>query len=262
MIDLWLAPILAAIIVAVSCAPLGCFVVWRRMAYFGDTLAHSALMGVAFGLLFEVDTTLAVIVSSIILAIALVLLQKQKNTATDTLLGILAHGALAISLIIISLTAGPAMDLNAWLFGDILSVNWQDLVKIIIGCFISVTLVIWFWRPLLSITVHENLARVEGLPIAKLKLLLMIAIALMVAITLKIVGALLVTALLIIPAATARLWSKTPISMAYNAALIGLICAVSGFALSWWANIPTGPAIISMALLLFIVGQITNRKSL
>lgn len=262
MIDLWLAPILAAIAVAISCGPLGCFIIWRRMAYFGDTLAHSALMGVAFGLLFEVDTTLAVMLSSIVLAIALVLLQKQKNTATDTLLGILAHGALAISLIIISLTAGPAMDLNAWLFGDILTVNWQDLLKIAIGCAVSTGLIIYLWRPLLAITVHEDLAQVEGLPIARLKLLLMIAIALLVAITLKIVGALLVTALLIIPAATARLWSKTPVTMAGNASLIGLICAVSGFALSWWLDIPTGPAIISVALLLFIIGQIGGRRSL
>ena len=239
--------------IALVAGPLGCFVVWRRMAYFGASIAHGALLGVAVGLLLDVGLTTAVLVVSMLLALCLVLLQFQRALATDTLLGILAHAALAFGLIALAGLEGQRVDLMAYLFGDVLSINWTDIAWIYGGGALTLGVLAMVWTPLLAATVNEDLARAEGQPVGLARVLLMVLIALVVAIALKIVGVLLIVSLLIIPAATARSVSPTPEAMALFAAIAGLISVFGGIAASMAWDWPAGPAIVAAATCLFVV---------
>jgi zinc transport system permease protein len=199
MPDFLLNALLAGLALALVAGPLGSFVVWRRMAYFGDTLSHAALLGVALGLLLDVSPTLTVTVGCVLLAVLLVTLQQRQPLASDTLLGILAHSTLSLGLVALSFMHDVRIDLMSYLFGDLLAVNTTDLAWIVGGSALVLALLAWLWRPLLAITVHEELARVEGLPVAAIRLALMLLIAVVIAVAMKIVGVLLITSLLIIP---------------------------------------------------------------
>lgn len=252
MDDFLLRALLAGIAVALVTGPLGTFVVWRRMAYFGDTLAHSALLGIALGLLLETHLTLAVIIVCLLLALALMGLEQQRHLASDTLLGILSHSALAFGLVAVSFIEGVRVDLMGYLFGDILAVGSQDLIWMGAGAAVILAILFAIWRPLLAITVHEELARVEGVNVKRIRTLYMLLIAVVIAAAMKIVGILLITSLLIIPAATARRFTRTPERMAILAALVGVVSVVAGLSGSWYGDLPAGPAIVSSAALLFL----------
>lgn len=236
--------------------PLGVFVVWLRMAYFGDTLAHSALLGIALGLLTEIDLQFSVLVLALLIASALVGLQQRSVLATDTLLGILAHGSLAIGLVAISFRDDVRVDLLAYLFGDILAVSGRDVLWIWAGAVFSLLAVAWIWRPLLSLSVHSELAAVDGVKVARTKLIFMLLVALVIAVAMKIVGVLLITALLIIPAASAQRFARSPEQMALLAALVGALAVVGGLLASLWLDTPAGPSIVTTATLLFLLSQL------
>jgi len=248
--------LLAGLGIALAAGPLGTFVVWRRMAYFGDTLSHSALLGVALGLLFSTSVTFAVMSVSLVIAIALTLLQNNRWVATDTLLGILSHGGLSIGMLVVSLFVPTQVDLQALLFGDLLAVTKRDLLWIGITSALVITTLVALWRPLLSCTVHEELAAIEGLPVKLLRFCLMVMIALTIAITMKIVGVLLITALLIIPAAAARFFAKTPEAMAIIASLIACASVLSGIFLAFSIDTPAGPTIVTLATAWFFLTAI------
>lgn len=254
MPDFLVRALLGGIGVALVAGPLGAFVVWRRMAYFGDTLAHSALLGVALGLLLGINPNVTVIVVCAVLAVVLVVLQRQQHfLASDTLLGILAHASLGLGLVTLAFLQTLRLDLLSLLFGDILAVTATDLAWIYGGGGAVLALLALIWRPLLSATVHEDLARVEGVPVTAVRLTYMLLIAVVIAVALKIVGVLLVTSLLIIPAATARRFATTPEGMAGLAALIGCLAVAGGLAGSWVWDTPSGPSIIVAAAALFVV---------
>lgn len=236
--------------------PLGVFVVWLRMAYFGDTLAHSALLGIALGLLTEIDLQFSVLVLALLIASALVGLQQRSVLATDTLLGILAHGSLAIGLVAISFRDDVRVDLLAYLFGDILAVSGRDVLWIWAGAVFSLLAVAWIWRPLLSLSVHSELAAVDGVKVARTKLIFMLLVALVIAVAMKIVGVLLITALLIIPAASAQRFARSPEQMALLAALVGALAVIGGLLASLWLDTPAGPSIVTTATLLFLLSQL------
>jgi zinc transport system permease protein len=248
---LWLA-LLAGIAVALVSGPLGAFAVWRRMAYFGDTLAHSALLGITFGLLLGVNLNFAVAIGCLLLALILVALQHNRFIATDTLLGILSHSTLALGLVCVSLFSGTRIDLLAYLFGDILSVNVEDVVTIWAISLAVIGALIFIWRPLLAITVHEELAQVEGVSVVKVRTALMLLMALVIAIAMKVVGVLLITALLIIPAAASRRLTHTPEAMAIVASLLGCLSVSLGLMASFYWDSPAGPSVVLAATLLFI----------
>lgn len=205
MIELLFPGWLAGIMLACAAGPLGSFVVWRRMSYFGDTLAHASLLGVAFGLLLDVNPFYAVIAVTLLLAGGLVWLEKRPQLAIDTLLGIMAHSALSLGLVVVSLMSNIRVDLMAYLFGDLLAVTPEDLISIAIGVVIVVAILFWQWRNLLSMTISPDLAFVDGVKLQRVKLLLMLVTALTIGVAMKFVGALIITSLLIIPAATASL---------------------------------------------------------
>lgn len=251
MIDFLLFSLLAGIAVALVAGPLGAFAVWRRMAYFGDTLAHSALLGVTLGLLLDINLNLAIALGCLLLALILVGLQHNRVLATDTLLGILSHSTLALGLVCVSIFSENRIDLLAYLFGDILAVTPGDVLGMWIISLAVLAALIWLWRPLLAITVHEELARVEGVAVAPVRTALMLLMALVIAIAMKVVGVLLITALLIIPAAASRRLTKTPEHMAATASALGMIAVISGLSASYWWDTPAGPAIVLSATLIF-----------
>ncbi|HAS24880.1 MAG TPA: zinc ABC transporter permease subunit ZnuB, partial [Vibrio sp.] len=217
MLEFLLPSILAGLGIALIAGPLGSFVVWRKMAYFGDTLAHASLMGLALGFLFNINLYFALLICCLMLAVLLVTLQKQKLVATDTLLGILAHSALSLGLVAVSFLDNVRVDLMSYLFGDLLAVSPTDLVFIYAGAAVIGLVLAIFWRPLLSTTVNEDLAAVDGINIDLMRLILMLLVGIVIAVGMKFVGALIMTSLLIIPAATARKFANTPEQMAFLA---------------------------------------------
>ncbi len=247
---LWRA-LLGGIGIAIVAGPLGCFIVWQRMAYFGDTLAHSALLGVALGFLFSLNLYASIIGTCIVIAILLVGLQQQRYLATDTSLGILAHSSLALGLVTLSFLDNIRVDLMSYLFGDLLALTQADLYWIYLGGSSILVGLLIIWRPLLATTVHEDLACVEGIKTTRIRLIFMIIVAIFVAIAMKIIGILLITSLLIIPTAAARSFAHTPEQMAWLASGLGCIAVIGGLALAWYGDTPTSPSIIVVAVVLF-----------
>lgn len=261
MIEFLLPSVLAGLGIAAIAGPLGSFVVWRRMAYFGDTLAHASLMGLALGLLLDINLYLALTVCCLALAVLLVTLQRQQLVATDTLLGILAHSALSLGLVAVSFLDNVRIDLMSYLFGDLLAVTSQDLVYIYIGVVVVSAVLMIFWRSLLSTTVNEDLAAVEGHNVDLMRLVLMLLVGLVIAIGMKFVGALIMTSLLIIPAATARRFARAPEQMALFASLIGAVAVLMGLSLSWHYDTPAGPSVVISATAMFMLSQLTRVRS-
>ena len=251
MDDFLVRALIAGLGVAVAAGPLGCFIVWRRMAYFGDSMAHSALLGVALGLLTGLDVTLGIIATGVVLAVLLVLLQRQRRLSTDTLLGILSHAALSLGLVSISLMEWLRVDLLGYLFGDILAVTPADILWIYGGGVAALAYLAVIWRSLIAMTVHEELAEAEGVPVLPARLAFMLLIALIIAVSIKVVGVLLITSLLIIPAATARRFARSPEAMAAIASLVGALAVVGGLAASLKWDTPSGPSIVVAATVLF-----------
>jgi len=254
MDDFLLRALLAGLGVAVVAGPLGAFVVWRKMAYFGDTLAHAALLGVALGFLLNFGANIGVVSVCVLLALVLVALQQQRRLASDTLLGILAHTTLSLGLIVLASMETLRVDLMSYLFGDILAVTTADLYWIYAATVFALLAIIALWRPLLAMTVHEELAQVEGVSVTAVRMALMLLIAVVIAVAMKVVGILLITSLLIIPAATARTFARTPEQMAALAALTGCLAVCGGFYSSLTWDLPTGPAIVVCAAILFFLG--------
>lgn len=253
MEEFLLRAFLAGLGVVLLAGPLGCFVVWRRMAYFGDSLAHTALLGIALGLLLGIDLSLGVIAGSVLLAAFLLAMQQQKRLASDTLLGLMAHAGLALGLVVLSFFESFRVDLLSYLFGDILAVSWGDLVWIYASAVVGLAVLIIIWRPLLAVTVHEELARAEGVAVWPTRLAFVLLIAIVIAIAMKIVGILLITAMLIIPAATARRFAETPEQMAALAVVAGALAVFFGLAGSVQWDTPSGPSVVVAAFLGFLL---------
>jgi zinc transport system permease protein len=259
--DFLLRALLGGCGVALIAGPFGSFVVWRRLAYFGDTLAHSALLGVALGFLFRINLTLGILVICQLLAVLLFFGQRQKLLASDTLLGILSHGALSLGLVALAFMENVRIDLMGYLFGDILAISAIDLGWIFVGGGLALAGLLWLWKPLLAITVHEDLARVEGVAVDRINWIFLALIALTVAVMMKVSGLLLVTSLLIIPAATARRFAGNPELMAVLASLIGCLAVAGGLYGSFTWDTPAGPSIVVAACFLFLISWLVpNRR--
>ena len=251
--DFFTRALLAGLGLAIMAGPLGCFIVWRRMAYFGDTLAHSALLGVAAALFFEIQVVVGVFMTALLVAISLLLLSQRQTLGRDTLLGLISHAFLAIGFVVIAFLTNVRVDVMSYLLGDILAVGRFDLA-VIFGCAaVTLGLLICLWQRLLATTVSTELAQAEGQSPLLSELILMLTLAAVVAVCIKIVGVLLITALLIIPAATARRFASTPERMAIAAALIGCFDVVAGLYASLWWDTPSGPSIVTAAFIVFLI---------
>ncbi|MXN65499.1 hypothetical protein GR183_11355 [Stappia sp. GBMRC 2046] len=251
--DFFTRAVVAGIGLALTAGPLGCFIIWRRMAYFGDTMAHSALLGVALAFLFEINLTVGVFIVAALVSVALLALQKKGGLSTDALLGILSHSTLAIGLVMVAFMTWIRIDLLSFLFGDILAVTTGDIAIIYAGGALVLGSLCFLWRPLLASTVSTELAESEGLKPDLSLFAFKLLMALVIAIAMKLVGILLITSLLIIPAATARRFAATPEQMALTASLLGAGAVTLGLFGSLEYDTPSGPSIVVAALILFIL---------
>ncbi len=245
--------------VALAAGPVGCFIVWRRMVYFGAALAHSALLGVALGFLLGVDLSIGIFALCGLLAVLFVLIERQHLLPTDTLLGVLAHVTLAAGLVVVAFLTTLRVDLMGYLFGDILAVTDSDLAVIATLAVLTLAGMAFMWRSLLAITVNEDLAAVEGVAVTGVRLTFVLMVAGVVAIGMKIVGMLLILSLIIIPAATARRLSTTPERMALLAMLFGVLSVVIGLYTSLYWDLPSGPLIVVTAAVFFALVQLWPR---
>ena len=245
--------LLAGIGLALVTGPTGCFIVWRRLAYFGETIAHSALLGVAIAILIELHLAVGIFAVASAIVLAMFYLERRDTLPTDTLLGLLSHGGLALGLVILSFFPGMRLDLHALLFGDILAVSRTDLAVVWAGGAAALGVLAWIWRPLLAATVSVDLAAVAGLRPDRARLIFGFLLAAVIAGAIKIVGVLLIVALLIIPAATVRRFASSPERMAVGAAAMGAAAVAAGLLASAKLDTPSGPSIVVAALALFIV---------
>ena len=261
MDDFVIRALLGGLGLAAVAGPLGSFVVWRRMAFFGDALAHSALLGIALGFLFKIDLTIGVVAVCVLLAVLLTVLQRRTRLAGDTILGIFAHSSLAFGLVVVSFMDRLRVDLISFRFGDILAITPLDLAWIYGGGAVILFALTRLWQPMLSLTVHEDLARVEGVAADKVRLAFVLLLALVIAIAMKIVGVLLITALLIVPAAAARSFARSPEQMAALAALIGAVAVAAGLSASLAFDTPSGPSVVAAAAVLFALSLAARRAA-
>jgi len=249
---------LASVGVALAAAPLGCFVVWRRMAYFGDATAHAAVLGVALSLALSTPIFAGVLVVCLFMAVTVSSL-SGKGFTMDTLLGVMSHTSLAIGLVAVSFISGVRIDLMSYLFGDILAVGKTDLIVIALGVTTVLILMVWRWSGILLSTLNSDLALASGIDPKREQLVLTVSLAIVVAVATKVVGVLLIAAMLIVPAATARPFSKTPEIMAFIAAILGISACLSGLRASYVYDTPTGPTIVCVSALLFVLTNLVHR---
>jgi zinc transport system permease protein len=263
MLDDFLArAALAGIGLAAVAGPFGCFVVWRRLSYFGDTLAHAALLGVALSLLLNLGVVVGVFATAVLVALLLLALRERSSLSSDSILGLLSHGALAAGLLALSFMTWVRFDMMGLLFGDLLAVTRSDLA-VLYGGGATVLLVLWrIWKPLFAATVNRDIAAAEGLQPRKAELLFVIMLAAVVAIAIKIVGALLVTAMLIIPAAASRRFASTPRQMVILSVAVGVGAVLAGLWFSFRWDTPSGPSVIAAAVLMFFAGLLMPQKLL
>ena len=260
--DFFIRAIVAGIGVAIVTGPLGCFVVWRRLSYFGDTLAHSALLGVTMAYSFQFNIAISVFLISSLIALILIKLQKKTNLPGDALLGLLAHSSLAVGLVVIGFLTFIRFDIMGLLFGDILAVNVTDLLIIWFGGGLILLVLKIIWKPLFASTVNYELAEAEGLNPDRAKAIFTILMAALIAISIKMVGLLLITGMLIIPAAMARNLSDSPFKMVLFSIIGGLLSVIIGLFSSLEFNTPSGPSIIAAALFLFILSLFRIKQSI
>ena len=254
--DFFIRALIAGVGIAIVVGPLGCFVIWRRLSYFGDTLSHSALLGVTLAYSFSLNISLSVFIVSAVVALLLINLQKRTKLAGDSLLGLLAHSTLAIGLVLIGFLSYIRFDLMGLLFGDILAVTIEDIALVWVGGFVILGILYFIWKSLFSATVNYDLSAAEGMKPEVSNFIFTLLLAGVIALSIKMIGALLITGLLLIPAATARNISNSPNQMVFLATLVGIISVIAGLFTSLELNTSSGPTIIVVALILFIISLV------
>ena len=258
--DFFIRALVAGLGVALVTGPLGCFIIWRRLSFFGDTLAHSALLGVTLAFSFDINIAFSVFIISSAIALILLKLQKTTNLPGDALLGLLAHSSLAVGLVVIGFLSFIRFDIMGLLFGDILAVTENDLIIIWVGGAIILFVLKLIWKPLFASTVNYELAEAEGMKPERVNAIFTILMAAIIAISIKMVGLLLITGMLIIPAAMARNISNNPKQMVLFSIIGGLLSVVIGLFGSLEINTPSGPSIITAGLILFILSLIKIKR--
>ena len=258
--DFFIRALIAGVGIALVTGPLGCFIIWRRLSFFGDTLAHAALLGVTMAVFFEINIAFSVFLISSVVALILLKLQQTTKLPGDALLGLLAHSSLAVGLVVIGFLTSIRFDIMGLLFGDILAVNQNDLLLIWIGGALILLILKFIWRPLFASTVNYELAEAEGMKHDKFNAIFTVLMAAVIAISIKIVGLLLITGMLIMPAAMGRNLSNNPQQMVMLSVIAGLLSVIIGLFSSLQFNTPSGPSIITAALILFCFTLIKFKK--
>ncbi len=260
MEDFILRALIAALGISIIAGSLGCFVIWKRMSYFSESISHSALLGVSLGLASGLGMHVGLIVVGTIFAGLIVMLQQKNFLSNDAILGIFSHLALSLGIVILSIVGGENTDYFALLFGDVLSISTQDIIWIYVVLGIIIGLLVAFWQKLLLLTLNEELAVSQGLNRTFYQLLFMSMIALTVSISVQIVGVLLITSLLIIPPAVARVFAYSPLAMVFQSIIVSMVAVLMGLSASTFYDLATGPTIVIALGVLFILSQLFTRR--
>jgi len=262
MEDFILRAILAAIGISIIAGSLGCFVIWKRMSYFSESISHSALLGVSLGIASGIGIHFGLVLVGTLFALLIVVLQERKFLSNDAILGIFSHIALSLGIVVLALVGGANMDYFSLLFGDILSITNRDIVWVYSVLIVIVALLSIFWQRLLLLTLNEDLAKAEGVKHTFYQLLFMLMIALAVSVSVQIVGVLLITSLLIIPPAIAKVFARTPSQMVFKSILVSILAVIIGLSGSMYYDLATGPAIVIALGILFVLSQLVASKNL
>ena len=258
--DFFTRALIAGGCLALVTGPIGCFVVWRRLAYFGETIAHSALLGVALSILLDLDLVVGILLCACAVVLLMSHLERRDTLPADTILGLLCHGSLALGLVVLSFFPNVRINLHGLLFGDILGVSRTDLLIVSVGGVVALAVLWWLWRPLLVATVNVDLAAAAGLRPARAQLVFGFLVAAVIAGAIKIVGVLLIVALLVIPAAAVRQFAASPERMAIGAAAVGVVSVAGGLFASAELDTPSGPSIVVATLILFTLTRIRGSR--
>ncbi|QCI24387.1 zinc ABC transporter permease subunit ZnuB [Buchnera aphidicola (Muscaphis stroyani)] len=249
----------AGILLAVATGILGSFIVWRRMSSFGDALSHSSLLGFSISIVFDINSFFMVFTVVSLLAIVLSFLEKILPLSLDTILGIMSHSSLSLGIVFMSLISKDKQkDINSYLFGDLLSVTYSDLIYIAFGSLLILSILIIKWKSILSATINEELAQINGVNVFYARLTVMLTTALAISIAIKFVGALLVTSLLIIPPSTAQNFSGSPEKMAIVSVILSIFSVTGGIVLSVFYHTPVSSSIVLFSFLLYLLSNIKS----
>ncbi len=252
--------IIASIGVSLIAGSLGCFVIWKRLSYFSDSISHSALLGVALGLATGLGINLGLVIVGGLFAVLIVVLQQKEFWSSDAVLGIFSHLSLSLGIVVLGIIGNQNTDYIAYLFGDILYITSKDLYWIFSVLIVVVTILVFNWKKLLLLTLNEELAKAEGINKLYYDLLFMFLIALAVSVSVQIVGVLLITSLLIIPPAISRVISNSPVTMILASMVVSIFSVLLGLYLSIDFDLATGPTIVITLGALFFIAQFLPKK--
>ncbi|OWZ24980.1 metal ABC transporter permease [Wolbachia endosymbiont of Wuchereria bancrofti] len=250
--DFFINSLIAIVIISLVTGALGSFMIWQRLSYLGDSLSHSSLLGIALALIFKISPSISIMLIAIVFAI-LLSLNFNRLYSVDTILNIVTNVVLSSSLILMSFLPSSNSSIISSLFGNILTLEQSDIVLISLTSIVVVLILIFRWRYWLIISINQDLAIVEKVNVNLVRLEFLITLAIFIAASAQLIGILLIAAFLLIPAASSRLISKTPMQMIIVATVFSLISGISGLILSASFDLLTGPAIILTATTYLII---------
>jgi zinc transport system permease protein len=245
--------LIASVMVGILCPFIGNFVVLRKMSFFSDAIAHAAFAGIAAGLLLGIDMSISSVAVAVLIALIIAFLSEKTALSHDTVIGIAFSGAIAAGLLIIGMMKGYRADLFTFLFGDILAITGADLFLIFIVGVLTILILLIFFKPFLQITFNRDLARVEGINVRLFEYMLFIIIAVVVTISLKIIGIILVTSLLIVPAAAAKNIASSMKRLFMISCLFGVVSGIVGLVGSVYLDTASGPTIVMVSIVIFFL---------
>jgi zinc transport system permease protein len=257
--DFLVRSVIAGLIMVTIAAPMGCLMVWQRLAFLSDTLGHAAVMGVGLGLLFQVEPLFGVLAVALLIVFALNRVTRFNSALSETTLAIISHTGLAGGIILVGLLPAQSVNLEAILFGDLLATTLGDLTRLLVTTVLLLLVLRHYWRSFVAISVSREIAQAEGIEVRKIQLLMYIMIALLVAVMMKVMGVLLIAAMLVIPTSSARLFSRSPEQMVLVSGLYGLGALAGGITTSFHFDWQTGPAIVVCATILLLITLAVTR---
>jgi zinc transport system permease protein len=257
--DFLLRAVLAGLIMVVIAAPMGCLMVWQRLAFLSDTLGHAAVLGVGLGLMLQLEPIFGVLAVALVIVFSLSRVSSFDSALSETTLAIISHTGLAGGIILVGLLPGPAVNLEAILFGDLLATTSADLLNLLLTTVLLLVLLLRHWRAFVAVSVSREIAQAEGIEVRRIQFLMYIMIALLVAVMMKVMGVLLIAAMLVIPTTSARLFSRSPEQMVYISGLYGLFALGGGITSSFHFDWQTGPAIVVSATVLLLLTLAVTR---
>ncbi len=243
--------LLAAILVGAVCGTLGFFIILRRLAFIGVGISHSAIGGVAIGLLLGIDPLITAGIFAIAVALGIAVVRKRADLSEDAVIGVFFSGSMALGIVLFSMNHGYQQDLFGYLFGNVLALSTTELWLLAGAGLVVVATIVLALREMLFIAFDEEVARAYGRPVDLLNSLLLVLVAVTVIIGVRLVGVLLIEALLVVPAATAALWTNNFRSQIVLSAGLGSACGVAGLAGAYWLDIAAGGSIVLAAVILF-----------